>query len=487
MLVQNSKIGFRLRRLSFALTALVLGATVLTPAPGAAEGVVETVKEKLAGEAAYLLGMESYVYGYPLVMMDVTREVLTAVPAPNDTGTAAPLNQFALMPTYVSPDFKNVVRISLNALWATASLDLGPEPLVLSVPDVGDRYYVMSIMDAWTNVFASFGKRTSGTGPGNFLIAGPGWDGDVPPDVRVVVHSPTRFAWLLGQTQANGPADFAAVRAIQANYKLTPLSAWGKPYTPPTQVPVASDVDLTTTPVDQVAAMDAGTFFNRLAVAMKDNPPAPEDWRRVEMLKLLGIEPGAPFDIAKADPAVAEALQRAIDSVNAQMQAGVASMKNVNGWIQPPNVGLYGTDYDLRAGIAYMGLGANKAEDTIYPTAYVDGDGKPFDSANKYVLHFDKDQLPPTNATWSVSIYQGNFYVPNAMNRYDIAPWMPLVYDTDGSLDIYIQAESPGAEKEANWLPTPPSGPFNLTIRNYWPKEAALNGSYATLPVRRVE
>jgi hypothetical protein len=174
------------------------------------------------------------------------------------------------LPRYVSPYFKNVVRISLNSLWTTGFVDLAGEPIVLSVPDTKDRYYVFSVMDMWTNVFMSVGKRTTGTAPGNFLIAGPNWQGTAPAGIKQTFRSPTRYAWLLGQTQANGPDDFAAVIAIEAEYKLTPLSAWGRPYTPPAQVPVAPSVDTSATPDDQVARMDAGTFFKRLALLMKD-------------------------------------------------------------------------------------------------------------------------------------------------------------------------------------------------------------------------
>ena len=348
----------------------------------------------------YIYGMESYVYGYPIVMMDVTREVLTAAPAPNSEGTAAPINQLAKMPHYVDPDFKNVVRISLNSLWTTGWVDLANEPIVLSVPEVKDRYYVFSIMNMWTDVFASIGTRTTGTGPGNFLIAGPSWHGTAPSDIRQTYRSSTRYAWGLGQTQANGPDDFAAVNALQAAYKLTPLSAWGTPYTPPTTVPVDSQVDVKTTPPDQVARMDAGTFFKRLAQAMQDNPPYPEDAEYkfvpvmavLEKLKKLGIEPGQDFDISKIDPAIARGLEKAVKEVPIKMQEGVAKIKNVNGWMQPPNLGRYGTDYNTRAGIAFVGLGADMPEDTIYPTAYVDGDGKPLDSAHKYVMHYDKGQ-----------------------------------------------------------------------------------------------
>jgi hypothetical protein len=479
------------------LGALALGATAaFLSTPGGAQGVLEralgevsgglhNLKEDVREELAYVFGLLSYVYGYPLVIMDVTRQVLTAAPAPNSEGTAAPINQFAKMPHYVSPDFKNVVRISLNSLWSTAWLDLEQEPIVLSVPDTKGRYYVMSVMNMWTDVFGSAGKRTTGTARGNFVIAGPKWQGRAPAGVKETYRSSTRFAWILGQTQVNGPDDFAAVNAIQAGYRLTPLSAWGKPYSPPTAVPVAGTVDTHVTPVDQVAGMDAGTFFKRLALLMKENPPNAADGRALEELKLLGIEPGKDFDIGKVDPAVARGLQRAVKEVPSKMQEGVSKMKTVNGWIQPTNLGRYGTDYDTRAGIAWLGLGADMQEDTIYPTAYVDGDGKLLDSANKYVMHYEKGQFQPTNATWSISQYQGNFYVRNALNRYVIAPWMPLKFNTDGSLNVYLQAESPGPDKEANWLPTPP-GVFNVTIRNYWPKRPALDGTYKNPPITKV-
>ena len=289
---------------------------------------------------AYIYGMESWVFGYPLVMMDVTREVLTAAPAPNSDGTAAPINQLAKMPHYVSPDFKNVVRISLNSLWTTGWVDLEKDAIVLSVPDTKDRYYVFSLMNMWTDVFGSIGKRTTGTGPGNFLIVGPNWKGTAPPDVKQTFRSPTRYAWLLGQTQVNGPDDFATVNALQAQYKLTPLSAWGKPYTPPDNVPVDPKVDLKVIPPDQVARMDAGTFFNRLAIAMKDNPPYADDKPALEKLKKLGIEPGKPFDIAKVDPKVAAGLAKAVKEVQIKMAEEITKTKNVKGWINLTNLGL---------------------------------------------------------------------------------------------------------------------------------------------------
>jgi hypothetical protein len=446
---------------------------------------VKEGKDLIEEGVAYTYGMESYVYGYPIVLMDVTREVLTAASAPNSEGTAAPINQLAKMPHYVSPDFKNVVRISPNSLWTTGWVDLAKEPIVLSVPDTKDRYYVFSIMNMWTDVFGSAGKRTTGNRSGNFLIVGPNWRGTTPADIKRIFRSSTRYAWILGQTQANGPDDFAAVNALQAEYKLTPLSYWGQLYAPRTDVRVDGEINVSMTPYDQVAKMDAGTFFNRLALVMEENPPYFEDRPALDKLMKLGIRPGKPFDVSKVDPGIRRGLEKAVKQAPIKMQEGMLRMKTVNGWLQPANIGRYGTDYDTRASIAMVGLGADMQENTIYPTTYVDGGGKLLDSANKYMMHYEKGQFQPTNATWSMSSYKGNFYERNILDRYAVAPWMPLKFNPGGSLDIYLQAESPGKDKEANWLPTPP-GQFNLTIRNYWPKEAALDGTYKNPPVRRI-
>ena len=434
---------------------------------------------------AYLHGKEAYAYGFPLVVMDVTRQVQTATPTAGEY--TAPINQFARMQRYVSPDFKNVVRISMSSLWTTGFVDLEQEPFVVSLPDTHGRYVVMQALNMWTDDFASVGKRTTGTGPGNFLIAGPNWNGTAPIDVKGIHRSSTRYAWILIQTQTDGPRDFADVIALEAQYKLTPLSAWGKAYTPPDNVPVDQSVDTKMPPVDQVKRMDAGAFFKRLALLMKDNPPYPADAPMMEKLKKLGIEPGQDFDFGKLDPAVAAGLNRAVRETWRKIESAPYKMETLNGWANPLTLGAYGTDYATRAVIAWLGLGALTKEDAVYPTAFEDSDGNRLDFAKKYAMHVRKDQMFPCNATWSLSIYQGNFYAPNAINRYDLAPWMPLKYNADGSLDLVIQPASPGMGKESNWLPSPPGGPMNLTLRCYWPKEPFLNGTYKLPPLERVQ
>jgi hypothetical protein len=442
----------------------------------------KTVKET----AAFLVGSEEYVYGYPIVLMDATRKVMTAAPTAGEY--SAPINQFQRLRTYVSPDFKNVVRISVNSLWSTGFLDLDKEPMIVTSPDMGDRFIVVQAMDMWTDNFMSVGSRTNGGKAGSYLIAGPKWSGTPPKDVDQVFKSDTRYAWVLVQMSAASPADFPAIHIKQDELKITPLSAWGTNYVPPANVPVDPNVDLTDTPFDQVKLMSGATFFNRLAQVLADNPPRPADAKMVEGLKRLGVEPGKPFDATKADPAILDGINKAPAFVNMQFETGPFSMKTVNGWITVLDVGAYGTDYQTRAFLAYVGLGALSKEDCVYPSAFVDSNGMALDGSNKYVMHFEKGGLPPSKMNvWSISPYRGNFYVKNSLNRYGILSGMPLKFNSDGSLDIYLQRDSPGTDKESNWQPTPPSGMYNLTVRSYQPGEALLNGTYKLPPVVKVQ
>ena len=435
------------------------------------------IGQKITKEEARELGIEAVVYGYPLVIVNVTQRVQTNVVEPRHNGHA-PVNQFSNFLKYPTATYRDVVRMNVDTLYSFAWLDLSKEPIILSVPDTHGRYYLMPILDAWTNVIASPGKRTTGTKPGNFAIVGPNWSGRLP-DGITELKSPTNTAVIAGRTQANGPADYAVVNAIQKQYKLTPLSAWGKPYTPPAGV-VDPMIDTKTPPVDQVNRMSAAVFFKTLAALMKENPPAPADTPMLAKFAKIGIVPGQDFDMSKLDPAVAEGLEESIQMAVEKIQAaGKQTGTLVNGWnVLPMNLAAFGTDYGLRAVTAMMGLGANIAKDAVYPTAFVDSDRKMLNGDNRYVLHFDRGEMPPANAFWSVTMYDAqSFFVANPINRYNVAAWMPLKYNPDGSLDIYIQRDSPGKEKEANWLPAA-KGDFSVTMRIYWPKESVLDGSW---------
>jgi hypothetical protein len=282
---------------------------------------------------------------------------------------------------------------------------------------------------------------------------------------------------VLVQIAAADARDFPEAHALQDGLKITPLSAWGTDYTPPAEVPVDLAVDTTATPFDQVRLMDGPAFFQHLAAAMKDNPPRPADVPMLKRLKRIGLQPRKDFDAGRVDPATAKGLTRAARKVWGMLETAPYQMKTVNGWLLPLNLGRYGTDYNTRAFIAFVGLGALWSDDAVYPSAFVDGDGKPLDGALQYLLHLGKDELFPSHSgVWSISAYRESFYVHNPIERYGITSGMPLHYNDDGSLDVYIQARTPGPDREANWLPCPRSGPFNVTTRVYQPKRAMLDG-----------
>jgi len=449
---------------------------------------VESPADDAKVQEAVKAGAEAVVYGLPLIMMDLTKDKTTNVAKPE--GFAAPVNQFVNVQAFPDASFKDVVRANVDTLYSSAFLDLTAEPIVLSVPDTHGRYYLMPMLDAWTNVFASPGKRTTGTKAGNFAITGPGWTGKLPKGVTEI-KAPTDMVWIIGRTQTNGPADYPAVHKIQSGYKLTPLSSFGKPYTAP-EGKVDPAIDMKTPPVEQAQKMSAEAFFNRMATLLKTNPPPASDAPVLEKLKAIGVVPGEKFDPSKLDPAVAKGLEQSVKvAFEKLLVASKETGAPVNGWRVPPMIlGNYGSDYGARAVVSLIGLGANLPADAVYPSAFVDGEGKALDGANKYVIHFDKGATPPVNAFWSVTMYNpDSFFVANPLNRYAISSWMPLKKNKDGSLDLYVQHDSPGKDKEANWLPASDKD-FNVTLRMYWPVEKApsiIDGSWKPPAVKQVQ
>ena len=434
---------------------------------------------KLTPDEASRLGTEAYIYGYPLVTMEMTRKVMTNVEGPENG--LAPMGQFANLRKHPDVTFRDVTAPNADTLYSSAFLDLTREPYVLSLPNEHGRYYLMPMLSGWTNVFQVPGTRTTGTDAQTYVITGPGWKGTLPQGVTEY-KSPTNMVWIIGSTYSTGtPEDYKAVHAIQDQYKLVPLSAYGKPYTPPLGI-VNPDIDMVTPGRAQVNIMDAGKFFNTLAHSMKDNPPAPGDAPMVEKMKRLGIAPGQYFDIANADPAVRDALQgvpkAGLEKITSHFKS---AGEHINGWVFTTHLGDYGTDYLQRATVTYFGLGANRPQDAVYPTSETDENGKPYDGANKYVIHFPKGQMPPVKGFWSITMYDAQyFFVPNSLNRYDISARNALKTNPDGSTDIYIQKNSPGSDKESNWLPAP-AGKFVLMLRMYWPNDkppSILDGSW---------
>jgi len=436
----------------------------------------------LTPEEAHAIGMDAYVYFYPLVTMDITRSVTTNV-EPGKTPGSGPANMFNSFAEFPTADFTSVVRPNFDTLYSSAWLDLTKEPVIVSVPDTGGRYYLLPLLDMWTDVFASPGWRTTGTHAANFLVTQPSWHGSVPSGV-LRINAPTPYVWIIGRTKTDGPPDYDAVHKIQAGYKITPLSQWGKTAVPP-QVRVDAGVDMKTPPKTQVNAMPAEKFFAYAAELLKVNPPHLTDQPMVARLRRIGFEVGQSFDFSKLDPEVRAALSSAPEDAQKLMAWKLATIARVvNGWsMNTDTMGVYGNYYLKRAIIAELGLGANLPEDAIYPVNLADDTGKPLDGTNKYTMHFDKDSLPPADAFWSVTLYNSEgFQVANALNRFAVSSWMPFKYNRDGSLDLCFQNDDPGGDKTANWLPAP-KGPFNLTMRLYAPTSEALTGKWNPPPV----
>jgi hypothetical protein len=465
-----------MKRFAFALALGLLFAQVTGPA--AAAPVTE--------EEAHAIGVDAYLYFYSLITMDVTRKQLTNQ-EPKPGGIGGPMNRFANVGAFPTADLRVVVRPNFDTLYSSGWLDLTKEPMVVSAPDTGGRYYLLPMLDMWTDVFASPGWRTTGTEAGNFLVTPPGWSGTVP-DGFSQIKAPTPYVWIIGRTKTDGPDDYDAVHKIQAGYKITPLSQWGKEPVPP-EVKIDPSIDMKTPPKVQVDTMKAGQFFAYAAELLKMHPPHITDQPIIARLERIGFEVGKDFDLDKADPAIQKGLASAPEDAQKLMAWKVPTMARIaNGWsMNTDTMGVYGNYYLKRAIVTQFGLGANLPEDAIYPLNLADSEGKPLDGASNYTIHFDKGEIPPVEAFWSITLYDNDgFQVANSLNRFAVSSWMPFKYNPDGSLDLYFQNESPGADKAANWLPAP-KGPFNLTMRLYAPKSAALTGKWNPPPVTKVQ
>ena len=465
-------------------TSLYLGLLAAVPMAIAAEqtsspGVVDAVR----------IAVDAYVYGYPLMTFDTARKQQTNVAVPD--AEHAPMGQMIKMRTYPAVDNHCCSAPNADTLYTEVWLDVAEEPWVFSIPDMGDRYYMMPMLDGWSEVIEVAAPNTTGSKPQTYAITGPGWTGTLPKGVTEV-KSPTAMVWILGRIYSTGtPADYAAVHALQDKFAIVPLSAYGKAYTPP-RAKVDADFDMHTAVRKQVNGLDMNAYFNRLAQLMKTNPPTAQDAAMVEQMAKIGLVPGEAFDADKLGFIDSEAL--AIVPKLAQLEMGIylKRQKTTDGWLFfTKGVGNFGTDYLLRGMANMLGPGWNRPQDAVYPLSQKDGNGDSYDGGkHNYVIHFDKGQLPPAEAFWSLTMYDTDFFfVPNPINRYDLAQRDKLITNPDGSIDLYLQAESPGKDKEANWLPAP-KGKFSLVMRIYLPRKqppSILDDSWTPPPVMPVQ
>ena len=474
-----------LQTISAAACVVALASCGMKPGGG-----LKSLEGDVRALAAKETAVDAYIFGYPLVTVEMTRRIMTNVATAEEK--LAPMGQLAKLRSYPSPDDREVTAPNADTLYTLTWLDVSKEPWVLSVPDMQGRYFLLPLLSGWTDVFQVPGTRTTGTKAQKYAITGPGWKGTLPAGVTEY-KSPTALVWLIGRLYCTGtPADYAAVHALQDKMSVVPLSSYGKPYTPPPGV-VDPTVDMKTPTRDQVNALDGIAYFTMLAELMKTNPPAAADAAAVAQFAAIGLVPGQSFDPSKLDPSVVKGIQAAPkvahEKIPAWMKEGalLGDNKIVDGWLYTNHAGLYGTNYRQRAFITWIGLGANRPEDAIYPTSEGTDILAKYDGKKKYVLHFAKGELPPVNGFWSLTMYDENyFFVPNALHRSNVSARNQFVLNKDGSLDIYIQHESPGKAKEANWLPAP-AGRFILMMRLYWPKEkkpSILDGTWKIPRVR---
>jgi hypothetical protein len=418
----------------------------------------------------------AYIWGFPLVTMERQFNFVTNPNIPPGIGRG-PENMKSCATELVNASFTDVVTPNSDTLYCQVQFDLTNEPIVIVVPPIEDRYYSFEFLDAYTNVFDYIGTRATGSTGGTYLLAGPDWKGQVPEGMSKI-WSPTNLAWLITRTLVKGPTDVPNVVAIQDQFDVRPLSVFqGKPATQPTEQANASQ-EIPIGPQPALIAPTGIKIYDEIGQAMIGNPLNPPDPALVDKLASIGVGPGM-TPSTQANDTIKAALQTGISEGQKLIDTQVANFgKTVNGWLINADTGIYGSDYLNRAAVTQFGLGANTPQEALYPATFTDVQGQPLSGANNYTIHFDPGQTPPVDGFWSVSMYNDkNLFVDNPLNRYSINSYSELKNNTDGSLDLYVQNQSPGPDKESNWLPAPTDS-FNMVLRAYLPQPQVLNGTW---------
>jgi hypothetical protein len=466
-----------LKQITNAAFGAVLALAVVSPSFAADDKKAISADEAKAKQA-YSLGVQAYIWGYPMVVMQRSSDAMTkggdAPVTPdvfNKSGKLfAPVNEVASAWGMLGPKFSAVQSGNSDTQYSVTWFDVAAEPYVLQIPDAKGRYYTYQFIDAWTNNFHYASTRTMGSQKQSYAIVAPGWKGALPADV-IRVDTPTPTGFVIGRWFVADEKDVKAVNKIQEQVSMTPLSSWGKSYTPP-KVKVV--------PAKKYTGDLA--FFEQLGDTLVVNGALPTDRGILGLLENIGLTTDGGFDPSGLSDAEKKSLAQAVTDGEAMLAAKSADMgKTVNGWQLSPVLREYfGTNYLFRAAIGYQAMFVNTPIEAYYPGAFKDADGKVLDgSSGKYTITFPKGKTPPVGAFWSVTLYDAKkrLMVENKLNRYKIGSADKLTAEKDGSTVLYIQAESPGKDKEPNWLPAPKE-PFYLLMRMYQPDIEVLNGQY---------
>ena len=409
---------------------------------------------------------DAYIFTFPLHELYRVRAQRTSAAGADGT----PVNQFRHARALIDHTFRLVTTPNNDTLYSSAFLQLAGGPLVLEVPEIRDRYYSLAFMDFYSNNFAYVGTRATGVQAGKFLIAGPSWQGSLEPGMQLI-RSPTNAVWLLGRILVADPNDLPRVHRLQDALRLSP--APGAPPSPaPSGPPVKPD--------------DPWNYFTVVNHALTENPPGRQDASLLASMASINVGPGMRFDASRLSDSERASIETGIAEARRLIAEAPISGKVVNGWAYPaPGMGNYGGDYLLRAAVALKLLAALEPQEALY-LGYV---GERLEGRQNYRLHFDSGTLPPVNGFWSLTLYNDHhFFAPNPLKRYSLGTKnKTLKFSHDGSLTIYLQADSPGPDKESNWLPTPKDSDFSLYVRTYWPKVEVTDGTWTPPPVKRAE
>jgi hypothetical protein len=428
------------------------------------------------------LGADAFVFGFPLLAMTTAMRHATSVPVP--TGERAPLNRFAHIRRFPDASFDAIVGADAHTLYSQAWLDLAEKPILLELPDTGGRSYLLTLLDAWNNVIASFGPRTANAGNRAYAIFGPD-STDAGPDDARRLDAPTSNVWAIWHLHADGREDLEAGLAIQRSLTLSPPGNNGTGRPPPSG-PTNPTLDRSAAPQRLVLSMDAPAFLAELAMQMGPNPPTTDDGPLLERLTAIDLHPGEPFDYFGLPAPIREALATGIED-GKKAAAQYPGRRTEGGWqtVQPAT-GSFGSDHLERARFANLALGISHPEDAVFPLSHTDARGRQLSGAHRYILRFEPGRLPPVGAHWSLAVYDmDQVFVQNSIDRHALGDRDDPELEADGALEIAIQHDRPD-RSDANWLPTP-DGDFSLMLHMYWPNQRVLDGSWTVPPVHRVD